>query len=81
MTKQPLFYDGMTRAARVRAVFWIVIILAAVTALLIGGYFLPRSNSSNSRQQRAGESDYQYHQRLQAEDEEDHKDCGFKPTC
>jgi hypothetical protein len=81
MAKKPLFYEGMTRGARIRALFWVVILVAALAVFLIGGYLWPRSSSSTSRQQRAGESDYQYHQRLQAEDEEDHKDCGFKPTC
>jgi flagellar basal body-associated protein FliL len=81
MATKPLFHDGMSFGERVRSMLWVIIIIVALVAFLVGGYFWPRSNSSNARQQRQGESDYEYHQRLEAEDQEQYKDCGFRPTC
>jgi len=79
MASKPLFYEGMTTSARLRALFWIIVVPLAFIAILAGGYLLPQSSSD--RQQQSGESDYEYHQRIQAEDAQDHRDCGYKPTC
>lgn len=81
MATKPLFYEGMTARARFRALFWIVVVPLVLLAILIGGYLLPRSSSSTDRQQQHGESDYEYHQRIQAEDKQDSRDCGYKPAC
>ncbi len=80
MAKKPLFYEGMTNGERLRSVIWVIVILVALGVFLFGAFFLPRS-SGNDTKQDPGESDYEYHQRIQGQDEEQYKDCGFKPTC
>lgn len=80
--------SGSSRAAKIKGVaadlFWGVVLLGfiALIAITIAGAFgVGGSTEDSSREQRQGESDYQYHERLQAEDEEANRDCGFRPTC
>jgi|GEM_PF-3301960 len=63
-------------------IFWAtlsLLFLALIVMTLAGWLGIGPSNSS--RQQGNNESDYDYHQRLKADDQEQYKDCGFKPTC
>lgn len=66
-------------------IFWWMILLGfiALIAITVAGWFGIGAGGSadDSREQRQGESDYQYHERLQAEDEEANRDCGFRPAC
>lgn len=63
--------------------FWAALCLGLITliAITIANTFGIGGNSSDSRAQHPGESNSEYHQRLQAEDEELYKDCGFRPAC
>lgn len=76
--------NGSERVAKFKAiakdVMWGVLALGLVAfiALAIAGSF---GGSDSSREQRQGESDYQYNERLQAENEEMYKDCGFRLAC
>lgn len=82
MPKQPLFRENMTAKERFYSVLQVVIISVLFVVFLVGGYIWVYANPSpDTRKQNDGESDYEYHQRIQSENEEDYKDCGFRPTC
>jgi len=81
MATKPLSRDSVSWRQRVGAVFSVLTSILIFTTFLAGVYFLVIAPPSSSRQQHQGESDYRYQQRLQAQDGEQYKDCGFKPTC
>lgn len=80
MATKPLLHDGMSWWQRIGAILWAGILIIAFCALLFGDYFFVNS-SSGERSQHQGESDYEYHQRLQTEDQQDYRDCGYRPAC
>jgi hypothetical protein len=82
MAKKPLFREDMTTKERFYSTLQTIAIVILFLAFLAGGYVWVYFNpSSDTRKQFEGESDYEYHQRIQAEDKEDYKDCGFRPAC
>jgi len=79
--------SGSEKVAKLKGIakdlLWGIVLLGfiALIGITVAGWFGAGGDTDSSREQRQGESDYQYQERLRAEDEELHKDCGFRPAC